>query len=168
MGDELGRVLLFKGRGLLNALIRWQTRSCYSHAALLLPDKRTIIEAWPEGGVQEKVVNDWANIDIFDVPMMSKEKWRVAEEFARKQVGKQYDFLAIIRFVDRAKMPRNNKWFCSELVFEALEHAGVTLLFNIPSWAVAPGHLAWSTRLKLDKSNFPKRDRRSWSKHYVE
>jgi uncharacterized protein YycO len=160
-----GRVLLFKGRGLLNMMIRCQTRSCYSHAALLLPDSRTIIESYPGVGVQEKTISDWRNIDVFRVPMMTPEMWNEAIAFARSQVGRKYDYLAIIRFVDRAKMPRNDRWFCSELVFESLERAGVTLLFNTASWAVAPGHLAWSTRMKLDKSNFPKRDRRSWQKH---
>ena len=45
------RLLAFKGDSLISKLIRWQTRSEYSHIAIEL-DSGEIIEAWHRGGVQ--------------------------------------------------------------------------------------------------------------------
>src|SRR5579871_2617400 len=39
------RIALYQGKSLISLLIRWQTRSQYSHAAFLLDDG-SVIEAW--------------------------------------------------------------------------------------------------------------------------
>jgi len=74
-------------------------------------------------------------------------QWSMVVEFARSQVGKPYDWRSVFRFLTREKAGTPGRWFCSELVVAALERGGVRLL-NMPAWAVAPGHLAWSTRLR--------------------
>lgn len=141
------RVLLFRGRGIISALIRWQTRSVYSHAALLMPDGK-IIESWQGEGVRTKQLTDWSNIDQFEVVGMTSEQWIDAIEFARLQIGRGYDYLGVIRFISRRSMPANGRWFCSELVFMALRVAGVDLLARIEAGEVSPGVLALSPLLK--------------------
>lgn len=139
-------VLLFRGRGFVSAAIRWQTRSPYSHAALLRPDGR-IVESWQGAGVRIKTVADWADIDAFDVVGMTDLQWGLALDFCEELVGRGYDYKAVLRFVSRRPAADNERWFCSELVFAALQSAGVDLLARIDAASVSPGMLAWSPLL---------------------
>src|SRR5688572_30038297 len=124
------KVVLFKGKGLVSRLIRWQTRSEYSHAALLLEDG-TLIESREGKGVQ--AIANWQrpeNAVLFEVKGLQEEWARGAREFLSAQIGKKYDWLMVARFVSRRQEKRSTsgKWFCSELVFAALQKAGVALL----------------------------------------
>lgn len=141
------KLLLFHGRGLISATIRWQTRSSFSHAALLCPDGHTIIEAWQGAGVREKEIDDWDGVSAFNVTGMMPEHWAGALAFARAQVGKGYDYLGVLRFVSRGIRDDGQRWFCSELVFAALESVGVRLLHRIEARAVSPGLIAISPLL---------------------
>jgi len=139
-------VLLFRGRGLISALIRWQTRARYAHAAIRLPDGR-VLEAWQGRGVRIKRLQDWDGVDAYTVPGVDAFQWREVIQFAVDQIGKPYDYLAIARFVTRRTMPDNARWFCSELVFESLRQAGVVLLNRVDAWQVSPGMLSTSPLL---------------------
>lgn len=147
-----GKVLLFRGRGVVSALIRWQTRGPYSHAALLYPDNRTIIEAW-HSGVRKAQVEDWNGIDIFDVPEI--DDWTSVFAYAEARLGKKYDFLSVARFVTRQKPPMGDeREFCSELVFGALA-TKVKVLARIDAANVSPTHLGWSPKLFLTVAGGP-------------
>ncbi|HRQ87224.1 MAG TPA: hypothetical protein PLA50_00380 [Bacteroidia bacterium] len=139
-------VLLFRGRGAISAAIRWQTRSEYSHAALMMPGGK-IIESWQGAGVRTKMPTDWDGIDFFGVFGMDEDEWRQAFDFALAQVGQGYDYRGVLRFVSRRETPENGRWFCSELVFAAIQHAGVDLLSRVPAANVSPGMLALSPLL---------------------
>jgi len=143
------KILLFKGKTVISRFIRWQTRSPYSHAALLLDDGRSIIESVEGAGVRERFLteDDAGGFDAFMVPGLSPTQAAAVISFARAQLGRKYDYWAIIRFIDRERMPENDRWFCSELVFQAFDQAGVKLLVRIDSWAVSPGMLALSPLL---------------------
>lgn len=136
-------ILLFHGRGILSALVRWQTRSRWSHAALLLPDGKTIIEAWPGKGVQQKTITDWAGVEAFDLDL-TEGQWANAIAFARSKIGCGYDYLGVARFLTRRERDNPARWFCSELVFAALDRANAPPLARIKAWAVSPELLAIS------------------------
>ena len=139
------RILLFRGKGFISWGIRTQTRSQYSHAAILMPDGR-IVEAWQGAGagVQIKTLDDYTGIDAFIVKGMNDTEWRLAIDYALSQVGSKYDYWAIVRFISRPSMPTNDKWFCSELVFASLARAGINLLERITASEVSPGLLSFS------------------------
>lgn len=137
------KILLFRGRGLISWLIRWQTRSEYSHAALMLPDG-SVVEAWQGAGVRRTWLRDWCGVDVFSVHGMTPEQWQSAIGYARAQIGKGYDYRGVFRFLSRRLVPNNDLWFCSELVFRALEVAGVRLLRDVTAGEVSPGMLARS------------------------
>lgn len=139
-------MLLFKGRGLISTLIRWQSRSQYSHAALLMPDGR-IVESWQGDGVRVKEIADWTDVEAYDVIGMTDFQWDLALDFALELVGSGYDYKAVMRFISRRPASDNERWFCSELVFAALESAGVPPLARISAAAVSPGMLALSPLL---------------------
>lgn len=140
------RVLLFRGRGLISAAIRWQTRSEYSHAALLMPDGR-ILESWQGAGVRVKEITDWTDVDRFTVPALTDTGWGKVLDFAWAQIGSGYDYTGVLRFVSRRKSPENNRWFCSELVFAALVQTGLPILARIDAAEVSPALLALSPHL---------------------
>ena len=143
-------VLLFHGRGLISAAIRWQTRSRYSHAALRLPDGR-IVESWQGSGVRVRTLADWTGIEAYAVRGMTPAHWDLALSYACAQAGAGYDYWGVVRFVSRRHMPDNRRWFCSELVFASLQWAGVQLLSRIDAAEVSPGMLALSPLLEQEQ-----------------
>jgi uncharacterized protein YycO len=140
------RVLLYRGMSFISKVIQFQTRSQYSHAALQFSDG-TVIEAWHVGGVR-KLISPWeghdknTQIDVFDINGAVDE--RAVADFSQQQLGKRYDFVSILRFLDRRNMPKNNAWFCSELVVEQVRIGGIDLLSRIPASHVSPRDLSIS------------------------
>lgn len=144
-------ILLFRGRGIVSALIRWQSRGQYSHAAILMPNGR-IIESWQGAGVRIKKLTDWSDIDAFTIPGMTIPQWDTAINYALRQVGKKYDYLGVARFVSRRPSPEDDKWFCSELVYRALQESGVHLFARLEPWAVSPALISHSPLLRPSTS----------------
>lgn len=143
-------VVLFRGTSLLSKAIRWQTRSVYSHAALLCPDGHLIHALADRGVVREPApFGPDDTCDVFNVPSMTSKQWEAAARFAAAQVGKGYDWWGVIRFVARDRLPDSPNYFCSELVFEALAWAGRRVLERCEAYDVSPGMLGLSPCLCL-------------------
>lgn len=141
-------VLLFKGRGVFSQLIRWQTRSQYSHSAVLI-EKNTIIEAWSGSNtVREKLITDWRDIDVFYADCSLEQRKKIIS-FLRSKIGHKYDYSAVIRFITKSPTKNNERYFCSELVFEAFKSAGINLLERIDGSIVSPSLLSYSPKLKF-------------------
>jgi uncharacterized protein YycO len=144
------RVALFNGDGVVSWLIKKQTRSKYSHAALLLPGTTDqVIESREFKGVRLHTLtdNDKLAIDWFAIPSMTDEQYQVAFDFALKQIGMPYDYWSVARFLTKVPARENGKWFCSELVLKAIAESGLRLLKRIESAEVSPGLLSYSPLL---------------------
>lgn len=140
-------IALYKGRSWISRIIRWRTWSPYSHAAWLCRDG-TVIEAWP-GGVQWvsgllAQHKEQTTVEVYEIVGLTEEQRTRIETFLVAQIGKPYDYLAILGFMLRKPLQEPSRWFCSELVFSACQSAGVNLLARIPSWKVSPDLLALS------------------------
>lgn len=146
------KVLLFKGGDPISWLVCLQTRSPYSHAALLDTCGCCAVESFPGPGVRRRRLTkeDWSRIDVFDVRGMSPDQWKIALDFALSQLRKKYDWRSVFRFLDKLPASNNDRWFCSELVHGALAEAGVRVLERIPSAEVSPALLAVSPMLVPD------------------
>ena len=136
------RYVLFHGKGLISWSIRAQTRSHWSHAALLIDDS-TIIEAWQGSGVRKKRIEDWDNTKTFEVET-TKEQDAAILSFARSKIGQPYDYRNVARFITRTAPHPDDRWFCSELVFAAFCSGGIHLFARIPAARVSPGMLEWT------------------------
>jgi uncharacterized protein YycO len=149
-------VCLHRGSSVVSRLIRWQTRSEYSHASLLLPGGHHY-EAREGRGVLRHagftLTNPTEQVDAFAVDL-TPTQFDDLRHFLGAQVGKPYDWLMVARFVSRRQESRgtSGKWFCSELVYAALQQAGVPLFRATEPWEVAPGLLARSPLLRPDPS----------------
>jgi uncharacterized protein YycO len=149
-------IACFRGKGVVSDLIRWQTRGQYSHVAWLLPTGR-VIESHFVGGVQISespfVLNGInADFDVFSVKCLTGVQCASISSFLRRQIGRKYDYLGIIRFLAGINRDNENRWFCSELVAEACELAGRPLL-KTDAWKISPESLAWSTELVQVEQN---------------
>lgn len=148
-----GRVLLFTGGDPIAAIVKWQSRSHYSHAALLIPGTNTVVESYPFQGVRVRKLTpkDWQRIHAYEVPGMTGRQWEGCIDFARSQCGAGYDWRNVFRFVSRIPARQNHRWFCSELVFEAIAKVYLRIL-QMDAAYVNPGHLAASPYLRRDEA----------------
>ena len=131
-------LLAYQGVSPLSRLIRWQTRSIYSHIAI--SHEGQVVEAL---GTRGRVVlaenyrqyhTPGTVVDVLDVPGVDPD---LAWDFALEQVGKPYDYRAIVKFVTRRPATENGRWFCSELASAACSAGGVELL-RIPHHESSP------------------------------
>ena len=133
------KVLGYRGIGLVSKAIRFQTRSDYSHVALETSTGE-VFEAWHIGGVRKlrnfrEGHHAGTEVDVFTPILPIKESEAV--EFLTTQVGKDYDFRSVFRFLSRRDAPEDGKWFCSELVMVVFNKFAVPLL-NLSPWAASP------------------------------
>jgi uncharacterized protein YycO len=143
------RIGLHRSEGWISKAIKWQTRSQFSHASLVLPDD-TVLESMQGRGVVHgrKVESCVECVDLFTVLAIAKVQ-DAALGFAMSQLGKPYDYTMVARFVTRRteSLRTKEKWFCSELVFAAFLHAGLPLLRDTQPWEVSPELLSKSPYL---------------------
>lgn len=146
---------LVRGRtGLYDAIIRWFTRSPYTHAEFCWPldnpSPPQYLGAQPKGGVAIRPFNYLGNqsFDIFAVELTQKQADKLRAWLLR-QIGKPYDFRAIagmaLPFLDRGRHER--AFFCSELLYAGLFQVGLPLL-NTPlrqADRITPRDIAIST-----------------------
>jgi uncharacterized protein YycO len=139
-------VQLHRGKGLIAAAIRWQTRGTYSHAAIRVG--ANVYEAREFKGVRQLTIPVKGDYDEFSVPMTAEQMDQL-ERFCVAQLGKPYDYTMVLRFVTRRQETRRStgKWFCSELCYAAFHHVGIELFRNTQPWEVDPEFLSRSTLL---------------------
>ena len=138
---------------MLSRLIRWQTRSQYSHASVWFTDGKLlnfVIESIQGRGVREipGTYHDAArvkeDIHLYEVKTLTLAQKVDIYHYMQKELGKKYDWVHVFMFIWRGKGAHDEKWYCSEIIFEAFRSAGVTLLNNVRAWEVSPGDLGQS------------------------
>ena len=148
MGAAL-KVALFRGRvSLISRAIEWDTRSPYCHAAIVQTDG-SVIESIEGVGVHRiDAIPQGDTYDLFTVQGLTEAGEMAVERFLGAQLGLPYANLDIIGFITRSGVQEDRgAWFCSELVFAAIEAGGVSLLSRIAPFQVSPGMLALSPLL---------------------
>lgn len=155
-------VCLHKGSSLVSKLIRWQNRSDYSHASIVLPSG-THIESREGKGVlvhpKFTLTNPTEQVDWFAVNDLTGKHLDALVDFLTAQAGKAYDWPMVFGFISRSRVEGHEsggKWFCSELVFASFKAAGRPLLARTNAWEVTPGLLARSPFLTLLDQGVPR------------
>lgn len=162
------RIALYQGTSFISQAIRWQTRSVYSHAAFLLDDG-SVIEAWQpkvrrvlsadpntrnwELGALSLQHTPGTKVDLFEfLQPLTRGENLALETLALDQVGIDYDYVGITRFVTRYGGGDDKKLFCSEQVFDDCAKIGRRLLNRCEGWEVPPRDIARSPLLKFQQS----------------
>ncbi len=138
------------GSGFFAAAVETWTRSVYYHAGLVTPDGTVLESQWPDG-VRQRPLRPDENVVRFGVEGCSLDRWRLAEQFCREQIGKKFDLRGVFRFVTKVPHSQNGKWFCSELVFQAFLVAGIPLLERVGAEQVPPAGIVRSPLLYPQK-----------------
>ena len=126
-------IRLVKGKGLYDRIIKWYTRSEYTHAEFAWPLCHKCPDNWygaqPQGGVQIRPGNylPW-KYDLFCIDV-SQSEYRHIEAWLLLQKGKPYDWKAIINMgLFKHDVSSFKRWFCSELVFCAFAYFDIPVL----------------------------------------
>ena len=122
-------------------LIRWWTRSPYSHCELLFDDGVMFSSHIAQHGTRFWTpgilsANVW---DVYHIPTTLEEDIRV-RAFCGSELGCSYDWIGILfsQFI-RLQREHPRKWFCSEICAAALQKVG--LLTGAKPCTFSPGKL---------------------------
>jgi hypothetical protein len=145
-------LVLYPGRGVIGALIRFQTRGQtrgqFGHAATCYDEGGvpTIYESQYPHGVTRRLFDrkkdhvrgvEWYRVDCDE---------ESALRFARQQLGKRYDYWSVLRFVTRRQEDKESRgmWFCSEYTFAQVLKGGARLFNECDPCNVSPSILPMS------------------------
>lgn len=127
-----------KSNDLGGFLIRLFLFSRWNHVAIQVGD--VVYEATAFQGVIRTPKRQWSWHEVETVEL-GQEGNSAAQKFLEAQLGKDYDWMALIALPFRRKWQAPHKWFCSELAAKALEVAGVDMPGRIPAGRVTPRDL---------------------------
>jgi len=140
----------YHGMSFMSKLIKWRTWSKISHSAILSQDEKFVYEAWRKGLTKTAWENSHhkknTRVDLYKV-YCTPEEAKKAYEYYESQMGRKYDFKAIIGFILRVKWGKISDLICSELVYKGTLHFKDQLLDRIDPFKVSPGHIDISPRL---------------------
>jgi hypothetical protein len=119
------KVAFYKGKGnFLNGIVRWWTRSIYSHAEIMLPDGLTWIGISPflksKVASRKKIIIDYSEWDFIDIDV-NEEQLGIIMEFFEDTKGQGYDWVGMLlsQFLP-CKIKHKKRWYCSEWIAYAL------------------------------------------------
>ena len=142
-GPLPGDILLFTDAPGLTKVIPWFTNSRYYHVGLYEGGPFSL-EARVPGVIRRDISHDKKLVFRF-VPM-PREGAQIALDFARKNLGANYDPLDIVAIMVNHTFPKlrlnysnESRFTCGELVAKAWEIAGINLFPDIKSELVVPG-----------------------------
>ncbi len=123
-------IAFYKGKGdFVNAVVRWWTKSIYSHAELILPDELTWISISPSFNSKItrrlKLEVDYSEWDFIDIEV-SAEQYNVILAFFEETEGQGYDWVGmLLSQFSPCKIKHRERWYCSEWIAYALRIACV-------------------------------------------
>jgi uncharacterized protein YycO len=99
--------------------------------------------------VRKKYFNpaDHPDCMILSVQELTKMQQAASRSWLESQLGKPYDYYAVLRFITRTKSIANDSRFCSELVVLMSRMAGLVLLARVDPERVSPTMLSYSPEL---------------------
>lgn len=133
----------YKGPGkLFDRLIRWVTKSIYSHVAIIINNDCYEADSWSGRVIKRLWQYNPANWDLFSVPDTDVQS---VAEFLSDKVGHRYDYLGVIGFVFPWQPQVKSWWYCSELAAAAIGLKDISL---------SPGKLADIIKERLAVSEY--------------
>ena len=119
------KIAFYKGRGnWINKIVRWWTKSKYSHAELIMPDELTWVGISPFKGsvLRSKERKFYSELEWDFIKLtVSEEQLSVINEFYNSTKGSSYDWIGMLlsQFLP-FHIKQKEKWYCSEWIAYAL------------------------------------------------
>jgi uncharacterized protein YycO len=129
---------------IVSEVIRDFTRTWCSHVDAVWPDSRLLgarsdVCAGVASGVQLRPAGYAAFVRTERITFAATAAQEADfYDFLGQQVGKPYDKLAVLGLGIDRDWRSDDKWFCSELVMAALEHAGIVGKITSPVTFISP------------------------------
>jgi hypothetical protein len=119
------KVAFYKANGdYINKIVRWWTKSKYSHAELILPDGLTWIGISPFKGsvLRAKEKKYYSNLEWDFVELeVTEQQLQVINEFYESTKGCSYDWFGMLLSQCLPfHIKQKEKWYCSEWIAYAL------------------------------------------------
>lgn len=106
--------------GIYNRLVRWWTRSDFSHAEIVFSDGMAASSSFADGGVRfKRIAFDPAHWDFVDIAGDEK----AARRWYAEREGRAYDVMGNVGFVLGFVPDGQDKFSCAESVAAALGYA---------------------------------------------
>lgn len=146
---EKGDLILLKNDSILSRIIKFFSKSEYSHVAVYLEDGFVIESDW--GGVQISHLRKYKSVeyDVYYHAKMDKDKAEMLTQWMLGQVGSRYDYGGIFGILlNKLGLTKKNHWddkasyWCCELVADAYLNVGLKVCAREETWLVSPGDLA--------------------------
>jgi hypothetical protein len=164
------KLLLFRvhGHDPLSAMIVGETRTQYTHAAVLVDEATNkICEAYmPVVHYRLLLDSELAGIDAFDISGLTPDGVAGALAYCDAAVAAKepYSIENLCRFsgflrdlIGEAKdVGVHSPVICSQFAFDVFDRGAKIKLLNAPSYVLAPGYLAWATLLTPAAALLPK------------
>lgn len=150
---------LHKGSSLFSRIIRWFSRSHYSHVSIWFfnqedPHLGEIYEAWEGEGVRKVLGSQYQkardegkiNLYTYKEPATPEQK-EALKEVLERELGKGYDYRGVIKFISRRAHKEDDAWFCSEYVAYASRAINRPLFERTEDWELKPSDIPRSPLL---------------------
>lgn len=141
-----------RGTGIAGAVVRFATWSPLGHVGFKLDDG-SVLDATPEYGVALRQTYDDPGTEYWKI-VAPKQNIADAIQWAKGQIGKPYDWTAIIGMGLRRDWHDDSKWFCSEFCEGAFDYAHWPLIRDSGKLdRITPRDLTMSTRIERLPAN---------------
>jgi hypothetical protein len=135
-------IAFYKGKGdFSDTLIKWWTKSKYSHTEIILNERWFSSSPRTPSGVRSKLIKkEKGKWDYIEIDLELNQINSILNNFKLEE-GKKYDWAGI--FLSQFfpfRIQNKNKWFCSEIVSYLLQKAEVIDDNRLPS-SYNPGNL---------------------------
>jgi Permuted papain-like amidase enzyme, YaeF/YiiX, C92 family len=161
-----GDILMFKGSGIISSIIKWKTKSAYSHAGIVAwwNERLMVLEAVGSGvkarPISYLLEHYHGSFDYYrtkEEVKISADERRKMITFAQEQLGKEYAIIQSIKFFFRLllglKMTRREKtkpagkFFCSQYVSAVYNAGGYDLEIQFSDKFTTPSQISQSPLL---------------------
>jgi Permuted papain-like amidase enzyme, YaeF/YiiX, C92 family len=159
-----GDVIMYKGKKILPRLIRWLTKSSYSHAGIAVwwNERLMVMEAVMKGvrvaPLSRNIYQHKGNVEWFSCKKEISEGDRLRMViFAQEELGKSYARWKTVLFgvkvlfkgdlSKKDELRMENKLFCSQYVAQIYNSIGLDLKKNREDRFMSPGDIARSPLL---------------------
>ena len=174
------QIALFKGKSAVSRLIRWFTRSKFSHAAFVFDERAqntaiqmvkdglrfkkldyisvgSVVEAW-QGGVKNSPSVSTLHTRGTPISIMSYAHQISLDQERRlilyldQDIGLPYDYMDIVRFILRVNGHPGESVFCSFEVARRQHDIDYPLFARTEGWRVPPDWLWRTIALRFDRN----------------
>lgn len=133
----------------MGAITRWRSWHWATHVDFVLPNG-DLLSAYTNG-VHIRP-DDPIRKNSYHVERYTFDAPESCYDYALSQVGKKYDWWAVLGILIKRDWDNEEKWFCSELIARSCQEAGFPIIRASHMNRVMPAHLLMNPMLVKDTS----------------